>query len=356
MMMPPRFRRAQLAGDGDGGLEVGLEDGVVEIAHTDEAAGVHIDSRHRLGLVDDQVAAGLEIDTARQGLLDLFLDAVQVEQRALAGVVIEQRQHGGREFLGKTGQALKVFAGVDGDAGDFRIHEIAQHALAERKLLIENGRRRADARLVADVGANLAQVGDVGGEFLVAGILGHGADDEAAGFVGRHQAGDLFAQRLALGLGLDALRDADMFFLRQVDQHAAGNGNLRRQPGALGADRVLDDLDDDALAFRKNAFDRPFGRRFARLPDIGHVQEGGALEPDIDEGRLHAGEDAADTPEIDVADQAAAGRALDVQFLDDALLHDGNAGFLRGEIDQYFFRHGHYNSRFFVRFYYAQGA
>ena len=41
-------------------------------------------------------------------------------------------------------------------------------------------------------------------------------------------------------------------------------------------------------------------------------------------------------------------RALDVQFLDDALLHDGNAGFLRGEIDQYFFRHTLYNSRFLV--------
>ena len=232
--------------------------------------------------------------------------------------------------------------------GGVRVDEIAQHALAERKFLIEHGRRCANARLVADVGPDLAQVGDVGGEFLVAGILGHGADDEAARLVGRHQAGDLFAQRLALGLGLDALRDADMFFLRQIDQHAAGDGNLRGQAGALGADRILDDLDDDALALRKDAFDRPFGRRFARLPDVGHVQEGGALEPDVDEGRLHAGQDAHDTPEIDVADQAAAGGALDVQFLDDALLHDGNAGFLRGEIDQYFFGHTLYNSRFLV--------
>jgi hypothetical protein len=35
-----------------------------------------------------------------------------------------------------------------------------------------------------------------------------------------------------------------------------------------------------------------------------------------------------------------------VQFLDDALLHDCNAGFLRGEIDQDFFRHSLYNARF----------
>jgi hypothetical protein len=29
-----------------------------------------------------------------------------------------------------------------------------------------------------------------------------------------------------------------------------------------------------------------------------------------------------------------------VQFLDDALLHDGDTGFLRREIDQYLFGHG----------------
>jgi putative protease len=37
-----------------------------------------------------------------------------------------------------------------------------------------------------------------------------------------------------------------------------------------------------------------------------------------------------------------------VQFLDDTLLHDGNAGLLRREIDQDFFGHTLYNSRFFL--------
>ncbi len=85
-----------------------------------------------------------------------------------------------------------------------------------------------------------------------------------------------------------------------------------------------------------------------RLPDIGDVQEGGALQADLDEGRLHAGQDAADAAQVDVADQTAAGRPLDMQFLHDPLLHDGNAGFLRREIDQDFFGHTLYNSRFFL--------
>jgi len=78
----------------------------------------------------------------------------------------------------------------------------------------------------------------------------------------------------------------------------------------------------------------------ALLPDVGHVQEGGALQADVDEGRLHARQDAHDAAEIDVADQAARGGALDVQFLHDAALHEGDARFLRREVDQEFLAHG----------------
>ena len=79
----------QLARDHLRRLEVGLEDRVVEAAAADEAAGVDVDRRHRLGLVDDQVAARLEVDAARERLLDLVLDAVQVEERPLADVVVD---------------------------------------------------------------------------------------------------------------------------------------------------------------------------------------------------------------------------------------------------------------------------
>ena len=67
----------------------------------------------------------------------------------------------------------------------------------------------------------------------------------------------------------------------------------------------------------------------ARMPDVGHVQEGGALQADVDEGRLHARQHAHDLAEIDVADQAARERALDVQFLHGAVLDDRDARFLR---------------------------
>ena len=81
--------QAQLARDHLRRLEVGLEDRVVEAAAADEAAGVDVDRRHRLGLVDDQVAAALEIDAPRERLLDLVLDVAGVEQRPVALVVLD---------------------------------------------------------------------------------------------------------------------------------------------------------------------------------------------------------------------------------------------------------------------------
>ena len=69
----------QLPGHGLRRFQVRLEDRVVEIAATDIAAGVDIDRRHRLGLVDDEIAARFEIDPPRQRFLDLVLDVVQLE-------------------------------------------------------------------------------------------------------------------------------------------------------------------------------------------------------------------------------------------------------------------------------------
>ena len=77
----------------------------------------------------------------------------------------------------------------------------------------------------------------------------------------------------------------------------------------------------------------------AVLPDVGDMQEGRALEPDLDERALHAGQHARDAAEADVADEPARAGALDVQFLHDALLEHRDAGFLRRYVDEYFMAH-----------------
>ena len=52
----------QLAADRPGCFQIGLEDGLFQVTVPHERAGVDIDGGHGLGLVDDHITAGLELD------------------------------------------------------------------------------------------------------------------------------------------------------------------------------------------------------------------------------------------------------------------------------------------------------
>ena len=327
----------QLAGDDLRGLEVGLEDRVVEAAAADETAGVDVDRRHRLGLVDDQVATGLQVHAPRERLLDLVLDAVQVVQRPVADVVVDAVGQRRRVLACEVLHAHERLARVDQHARGLVGRHVAQHALREVEVLVEQRRRRRLVRALGQVAPQLGQVLDVGLHLALGRGLGHRADDEAAGEPLGQQVLQPLAQRLALRLVADALRDADVRVLRQVDEEPPGEAHLRGQPRALGADRVLDHLDEQRLALVQDALDRLLLAAVAVLPvlpDVGDVQERRALEADLDECALHAGQHARDAAQVDVADEAARARALHVQFLHDALLEHRHAGFLRRDVDE----------------------
>ena len=118
-------------------------------------------------------------------------------------------------------------------------------------------------RGVLDAGPGLAQVGDVIAQFLVAGVFGVGAQDEAAAGLA-HQSLHPLAQALAL-LGRDFLRHADVVVLRQKHQVTAGDADLGGQPCALGADRVLNDLHHQRLPLEDLLFNRHQRLAAARL-------------------------------------------------------------------------------------------
>ena len=72
-----KIAQPELPRDRHGGFQIGAEDSFLEIAVPDVAAGVHIDGGHRLGLIDDQVAAGLQRHLAIQGARQLLFHAMQ---------------------------------------------------------------------------------------------------------------------------------------------------------------------------------------------------------------------------------------------------------------------------------------
>ena len=61
--------------------------------------------------------------------------------------------------------------------------------------------------------------------------------------------------RRALFARLDLPGDADVVDGRHEDQEAARHRDVRRDAGALGAERLLDDLDEDLLPFFEEVFD-----------------------------------------------------------------------------------------------------
>ena len=113
------------------------------------------------------------------------------------------------------------------------------------------------------------------------------------------------------------------------------------QPRALGAQRVLEDLHHQVLAFGEDALDR--ARALAGVavaPDVGHVQEGGALQAHVHERGLHARQHAHHAAKVDVADEAARVLALDVQLLHHAVVEQRDTRLLRREVDEISLAHG----------------
>ena len=64
------------------------------------------------------------------------------------------------------------------------------------------------------------------------------------------------------------------------------------------------------------------------------MEEGALLLPDVDEGRLDAGEDRLDPAEVDVADGAAVIGPVDQELDQPVVFQDGHAGFPLAPVDQ----------------------
>src|SRR4029453_12869977 len=226
-----------------------------------------------------------------------------------------------------------------------------------RRLAVEH---RGRAHLVLadlDVVPDLGQVADVGLQVRVAGALAGGADDEAE--VARPDALHDLPQPPPLAVGVDAPGDAHALRPGRQHQVAPRDRDVRGDARALGTDRLLRDLHQDLLPFLQQRAD--VGGRDAAvaapaaataalavlaldaldvLDVVARVEEGGLLEADVDEGGLHAGEDARHAPLHDVLHHVAGAGALDVEVGELALLEDRDPRLAGGRVDQDLVLHG----------------
>ena len=125
---------------------------------------------------------------------------------------------------------------------------------------------------------------------------------------------------------LQPSRHADPLALRHVHDEAAGQRDLGRQAGALRLHRVLDRLHEDLLATGEEVLDAaavPLPLQL-RADDLVDVEEAVLLQADLDERRLHAGEDVVDDALVDVAGDRAAPGALEVDLGYSVVLEHGD--------------------------------
>ena len=262
-MMPPRSRRPDLAHDLLGRLEVGLDDGVLEPSRgllADVAAGVDVDRHQRFGLVDDDRSAGLQPHLAAQRLVELRLHAVLLEDREVLVVERHARREVRHDAADELERALVFLRVVDADRGVIVGQQVAQQLGDEARLLVDRDRRALLLAALPHVDPDLVEVIQVRQDVVLRPARGRGADDHAAAeVVLLAELADNAAQARALLAAVDLPRDADVIHGRHEHQEASRQRDMTRQARALGAERLLGDLDDDVLAFLEQLFDLRLG-------------------------------------------------------------------------------------------------
>ena len=135
--------QAQLARDLVRRFQVGVERGRLDVAAARGARRVDVDRDQRLGRIDDDRAAGGQVDLVRMRRLDLVLDLEAREQRHAVFVELELAQARRHEALHVLLRLVEHFLVVDQDLADVVGQVVAQRADDGLGLLVDQERRRA---------------------------------------------------------------------------------------------------------------------------------------------------------------------------------------------------------------------
>ena len=351
-----------------GGFQVGLQHRLFLVALADEASGVDVDGGERLGPVDDDVAAGFERHAPVERLGDLRFDFVVVEDGRRQIVQLHpagQPRHEGRDELVDAHVVVRV---VDDDFVYVGREDVADDAQHHVHVVVDERRRTAPLALLGDPAPQSEQEFHVVLNFFLRQPLAGRTDDEAA--FGRPDALHGFAQTFAFSAVSNPPGHTDVAHGRRVHELASGQGQVRGEPRPLGADRILGHLHEDFLVLLEFVLERrvgfgtappsvsaapwrgsgivggfgvgqveiaqqvafaevvPVPRRQGPVEYVRGMNEAGLFESDVHERGLHAGHDAHDAPEIDVAGNVALLGAFDVDFDQGVVFEQRNAGFL----------------------------
>src|SRR5512141_1567824 len=244
-------------------FEVRLHDRVLEALLADELARVHVDRDERFGLVDDDVAAGLQPDLRLVRVLDLGLDAVLLEERRGLAEELDLRVEDGLHLVEELDDALVLFVVVHPERRKVRAEDVPRGPEREVEVAVEERRRPRALALLADLLPELREVAAVGRELLRGAPFARRAHDVPAGTL--LEVHEDVLEAVSLVRVLDAPRDADVIDRGHVNERAARKRDVRRDAYAFVRDLILRDLHDQFLTFPQKLVDRREDRPRRRL-------------------------------------------------------------------------------------------
>ena len=245
----------QLASNLGGSLDVGGKGGLLDIMLARRPAGVDVDRDQRLGRVDDDIAAALELHERLVHRAQLVLDAVALEQRGRLAVQLHPPDVAGHQQLHEAaGGAIAVLA-LDQHGLDVLVVKVADRALHQVAVAVDERRGRGPERILAHLVPQAGEIVEVALDLDPGPLETRGADDQPHGR-GKLQVGDDRLQPLAVAAVADL--PADPAAVRRVGhQHAVtpGEAEVGGQGRALVAALFLDDLDEQHLAALDDVLD-----------------------------------------------------------------------------------------------------
>src|SRR5690606_4452358 len=284
-----------------------------------------------LGDVDDDGAAGGELDLPHEGGLDLVLDLVAVEQGDAVLVELDLAGEGRHHLLDEGGGEVVGLAAVDDHLADVGAQVVADGADDDVAFLEQKVGGGGGVRLGLDGVPQLQQVVEVPLQLL------GGAADAGGAHDGAHAVGDFQLPQglpqLAALIPLDATGDAaGAWIVGHQHQVAAGEADEGGEGRAFVAALFLVDLDDDFGAFLDHILNAhpallAGGSADVFAGDFLQGEEAVALGAVVDEGCLEAGFDPGDLALVDVGLFLFAGAVFDIEVVEALTVDHGDPQF-----------------------------
>ena len=245
---PGHVAQAQLPADFIGGFQVGLGGGFLDAIFARRTPRVDVDRHQGLGGVDDDIATRFELDDRLVHALQLRFDAETLKQRHIVGIFDDLGGMPRHQHRHEARGIGKAFGAFDEHLIDVAMINVADGALDQVRILVDQRRRRTGQRLFADFVPQPRQIIEIAANIFGTALQAGGPHDGAHALWQPQIAHDRLQ---ALPVGDIGNLAADAAAMRGVGhQHAItpGQAEIGGQRRALAAALFLDDLDQQHLA------------------------------------------------------------------------------------------------------------